>query len=60
MLVGPEHYQQVYESLREDLHDSEEKKVLIFAATDSCDSVCALKVLQVVPNQFCSCTCTQA
>lgn len=47
MLVGPEDYQDVYDVLKSDVHTSEDKSVLIFVATDSCDSVCAVKVLQV-------------
>ena len=48
MLVPPESYVSVYESIKEDFYHSQEKKVLIFVATDSCDSVCATKTLQVL------------
>lgn len=48
MLVGPDQYEEVYLGLREELHASEQKKVLVFVATDSCDSVCAVKTLQVM------------
>ena len=47
MLVVPEEYANVYRAIQEDIHNSEEKHVTIFVATDSCDSVCAVKVLQV-------------
>lgn len=47
MLIGPEQYVDVYKSIKEDLYASQERKVLVFVATDSCDSVCATKTLQV-------------
>lgn len=47
MLVKPDAYSEVYENLKQELHNSSDKQVLIFVATDSCDSVCAVKVLQV-------------
>ena len=47
MLVPPEQYVQVYDSIKDDFYNSQERKVLIFVATDSCDSVCATKTLQV-------------
>ena len=47
MLVGPDQYVDVYKSIKEELYSSQEKKVSVFVATDSCDSVCATKTLQV-------------
>lgn len=47
MLIDPDQYVDVYKSIKEELYASQEKKVLVFAATDSCDSVCATKTLQV-------------
>lgn len=52
MLVVPEAYAQVYQAIQDDIHNSEEKHVTIFVATDSCDSVCAVKVLQVSATHF--------
>ncbi|KAL3155459.1 hypothetical protein ABBQ38_011015 [Trebouxia sp. C0009 RCD-2024] len=46
MLVGPDQYVDVYKSIKEELYSSQEKKVSVFVATDSCDSVCATKTLQ--------------
>ena len=57
MLVGPDLYEKVYSNLREEVQTSEQKKVLVFVATDTCDSVCAVKTLQVMPpamHVFCN------
>lgn len=48
MLVVPEQYQQVYDSIKADFYNSQERKVLVFVAIDSCDSVCATKTLQSI------------
>ena len=47
MLVGPDQYVEVYNSIKDEFYSSVEKKVSVFVATDSCDSVCATKTLQV-------------
>ncbi len=54
MLVPPEGYVQVYESIKQDFYQSQERKVLVFVATDSCDSVCATKTLQVLTVSPCT------
>ncbi len=54
MLVPPEGYVQVYDSIKQDFYQSQERKVLVFVATDSCDSVCATKTLQVLTISPCS------
>jgi len=54
MLVPPEGYVQVYDSIKQDFYQSQERKVLVFVATDSCDSVCATKTLQVLTVSHCS------
>ena len=51
MLVGPDDYVKVYKSIKDEFYSSQERKVLVFVATDSCDSVCATKTLQV--SAFC-------
>ncbi|DBB00209.1 hypothetical protein WJX77_012186 [Trebouxia sp. C0004] len=48
MLVPPEGYVQVYDSIKQDFYQSQERRVLVFVATDSCDSVCATKTLQTI------------
>ncbi len=53
MLVPPEGYVQVYDSIKQDFYQSQERKVLVFVATDSCDSVCATKTLQVLTISPC-------
>lgn len=50
MLVGPEQYVEVYNSIKDEFYSSQEKKVSVFVATDCCDSVCATKTLQVIPT----------
>ena len=47
MLIGPDQYVTVYQSIKEEFYSSQERKALVFVATDSCDSVCATKTLQV-------------
>ncbi len=54
MLVPPEGYVQVYDSIKADFYQSQERKVLVFVATDSCDSVCATKTLQVLTVSLCT------
>ena len=47
MLVPSRDYAPAYEALKTELHQSNEKKVLVFVATTCCDSVCTVKILQV-------------
>lgn len=47
MLTEPNEYGALFQQIKADLQNSEEKKVLIFVSTSECDSVCAVRVLQV-------------
>ncbi len=47
MLREPQEYEAVFQELKADLQNSEEKNVLVFASTAECDSVCAVRILQV-------------
>lgn len=47
MLKEPHEYEALFQQVKADLQNSEEKKVLIFVSTSECDSVCAVRILQV-------------
>lgn len=47
MLREPHEYEALFQQVKADLQNSEEKKVLIFVSTTECDSVCAVRILQV-------------
>ena len=47
MLVEPAGYEALFQELRADLQATDEKKILIFVSTAECDSVCAVRTLQV-------------
>lgn len=47
MLKEPQEYESVFQELKADLQNSEEKNVLVFVSTAECDSVCAVRILQV-------------
>ena len=47
MLREPQEYEALFQELKADLQNSEEKNVLVFASTAECDSVCAVRILQV-------------
>ncbi|CAL8469810.1 g9352 [Coccomyxa elongata] len=48
MLTEPNEYGALFQQIKADLQNSEEKKVLIFVSTSECDSVCAVRVLQLL------------
>lgn len=55
MILLPDQWHGFYEGVREDKHNTSEKKVPIFVYAADCDSACALKVLQVRPSCLCPC-----
>jgi hypothetical protein len=48
MLKQPDEYEALFQEVKADLQSSDEKKVLIFVSTADCDSVCAVRLLQVL------------
>ncbi|KAK9808923.1 hypothetical protein WJX72_006468 [[Myrmecia] bisecta] len=48
MIVGPDRFVDVFDAIEADKSNSTEKKVDIFVAATSCDSVCALRILQAL------------
>ncbi|EIE25746.1 CDC45-like protein [Coccomyxa subellipsoidea C-169] len=48
MLKEPHEYEALFQEVKADLQNSEEKKVLIFVSTSECDSVCAVRILQLL------------
>ena len=47
MLNGPDDFREVWEAIKHEMASSEEQKVTIFVSTQDCDSVCAVRMLQV-------------
>lgn len=54
MLKEPHEYEALFQEVKADLQNSEEKKVLIFVSTSECDSVCAVRILQVRLQLLCA------
>lgn len=52
MILLPSQWHDLYSGIREDMHNSSEKKISIFVAGTDCDAICALKVLQVSTFEF--------
>lgn len=52
MILLPSQWHDLYSGIREDTHNSSEKKISIFVSGSDCDSICALKVLQVRTSGF--------
>ncbi len=48
MLKEPHEYEALFQEVKGDLQSSDEKKLLIFVSTATCDSVCAVRLLQVM------------
>ena len=47
MLISPLDFVQLYDTIKQETFDSAERKVTIFVSTSECDSVCAVRLLQV-------------
>ena len=47
MLVNPDLYSEVFESIKSDLYESTTKKVCVIVSTSCVDSICAAKILHV-------------
>ena len=47
MLIGPQSYEHTFRDIQQSLQSSDEKNVIICASTAECDSVCAVRILQV-------------
>ena len=47
MLVNPDLYSEVFESIKSDLYESSTKKVCVIVSTSCVDSICAAKILHV-------------
>lgn len=47
MLTGPEDFRELWEAIKHEMACSEEQKVTIFVSTQDCDSVCAIRIMQV-------------
>lgn len=47
MILGPSQWHDLYDGIRLDGHASTEKKITILVSGSDCDSLCALKILQV-------------
>lgn len=52
MLVKPDAYETLYETFLREQASTLERNVVIFAATTSCDAVCATKILMVLGLGF--------
>ncbi len=50
IITTPEEWTQLYRSIREESSRSDEKHVFIYACSTDCDSVCALRILEVRPS----------
>lgn len=50
IITTPEEWTNLYRSIREESSRSDEKHVFIYACSTDCDSVCALRILEVRPS----------
>ena len=47
IITTPDEWTSLYGSIRDDSSRSDEKHVFIYACSTDCDSVCALRILEV-------------
>jgi hypothetical protein len=47
MIVSPKDFLGVYQSIKVEMNSNKERKLVVYASREECDSVCAVKILQV-------------
>ena len=55
IITTSEEWTDLYRSIREESSRSDEKHVFIYACSSDCDSVCALRILEVGAAAACCC-----
>lgn len=51
MIIFPEQYVPLYEAVKADAYQSDDRKVIVFVSASEADSVAAVRILQVRENE---------